>query len=197
MQKLFTGSIDPTHLTLLPKYNQPENDQNSWPAPFEDHKSRYAPKSTPDALAPEEPAISRLNSSEANIIIPQVWVSDGSGRHLPNSPKTLSTGCSLLPAQNAYASLRRMRVAAKQSVYKSELLALVTAAENATIDSPVYCLLDNQSVVLGSRKHPTVTVRGRCKRPARGLRNRFFAAIKHRPQNCPHTRPHRAQNSDP
>ena len=47
-----------------------------------------------------------------------------------------------------------MKVAGKQSVYKSELLALVTAAENATMDSPVYCLLDNQSVVLEARKPP-------------------------------------------
>ena len=99
VQKLFTGSTDPTHLTLLPKYTPPDNDQDSWPAPFDDHKRRYAPRATPDALAPEEPAISRPNL-DANTIIPQVWVSDGSGRHLPISPNTLSTGCSLLPAQN-------------------------------------------------------------------------------------------------
>ena len=184
LQKLFTGSPDPTQLTLLPKYTPPEKDQVIWPKPFEDQKSRYGPRREPDALADEEPAISRLNQPNTNVVIPQVWVSDGSGRHLPQSPEILSTGCSLLPAQNAYTSLRRMRVAGKQSVYKSELLALVTAAENATTESPVYCLLDNQSVVLGSRKPPK-TVRARCKRPARGLWNRFFAAIRNRPKSCP------------
>jgi len=77
-----------------------------------------------------------------------------------------------------------MRVAGKQSVYKSELLALVTAAENADLNRPVYCLLDNQSVVLGSRKPPR-SVRRRCKQHARGLWNRFFAAIKSRDPKFP------------
>ena len=70
----------------------------------------------------------------------------------------------------------RARVAGKQSVYKSELLALVMAAENASTTTHVYCLLDNQSVVLGSR-HPTLTLRAHCKRPARELWNRLFTAI--------------------
>lgn len=71
-----------------------------------------------------------------------------------------------------------------QSVYKSELSALVHAAENASMRTKVYCLLDNQSVVLGAR-NPPKTVRQRCSRKARSLLNRFFQAIANRPIDCP------------
>ena len=138
------------------------------------------PRPRYDSIPFEEPVFSRLMpDGTPNPRVPQIWVSDGSGRRLQLNSHELSAGCSLLPVQNAYMSLQRGRVAGKQSVYKSELLALVTAAENASLTSRVYCLLDNQSVVLGSRKPPT-SLRARCKRSARGLWNRFFAAIEKR-----------------
>ena len=100
-------------------------------------------------------------------------------RRPPRSTQSRSSAASDVYKRQAYKSLQRGRVAGKQTVYKSELLALVTAAENASPTARVYCLLDNQSVVLGSRK-PSITLRARCKRSARGLWNRFFAAIEKR-----------------
>ena len=127
LQEHFTGSPDPTMYSLLPAYSPPP-----YPAAFEQaHRRCMAPPRPHYGSIPfEEPVFSRLLADGTpNHRVPQVWVSDGSGRHLKSSPKSLSAGCSLLPVQNAYKSLQPGRVAGKQSVYKSELLALVTAAE--------------------------------------------------------------------
>jgi hypothetical protein len=59
-------------------------------------------------------------------------------------------------------------LAGHQSVYKAELLALVIAAEKADRLNEVFCFLDNQSVVLGSRTAPR-NARERYKRAARAL----------------------------
>ena len=87
---------------------------------------------------------------------------------------TLS-GTALVGVQNANL-IFQTTLAGHQSVYKSELLALVIAAENASHWSEVYCFIDNQSVVQGSRSAP-LTARARYKRSARALWNRFFAAM--------------------
>ena len=100
-----------------------------------------------------------------------------------------------------YRVLTNHRMLSNQTFYKSELLALVTAAENASLTSLVFCLLDNQSVVLGSHNR-SITIRARCKRPARELCNRFFAAIsKTRPSlpsgNHMHPRQYKARHVCP
>lgn len=191
-----TDSTHPTPGTLLPHISLPQDTDAELPEAFNAFNERSQPiRAPPPPLTSQytrdgithtiEPVINSVDENGIpHLSIPQVWISDGSGRHLPGSRHQLSAGCSLLPFQNAYSLLEKARVEGYQSVYKSELMALVTAAENATHNTPVYCFLDNQSVVIGSTLPPNTT-RARCQRKARGLWNRFFHAIEKRPPNCP------------
>ena len=81
---------------------------------------------------------------------PQVFTSDGSLRRFLNK---LRAGTALVGVQNANL-IFQTTLAGHQSVYKSEALALVIAAENASHWSEVYCFIDNQSVVQGSSSPP-------------------------------------------